>query len=153
MHCRYTIFITTGSAIGPLIASLIVQYSTGTWRTYVWTCAALAGFNTIFLFLCFPESNFDRSEEQDTIDIEVPVPRDGADKSSSMHIERSPTEERSLDVVPKPWTEIWRTLVTVDSRINFWRSLLRPFILIACPDILLTVFVYGTTLAAQIILM
>lgn len=59
----------------------------------------------------------------------------------------------SVDVVDKPLTSVWTSLITVDHSVSLTQAFIRPLILLACPDVLFAIFVYGTSLASQIILM
>ncbi|GIC87809.1 putative MFS transporter [Aspergillus udagawae] len=62
MMSIYVILISSGSAIGPLVNSLMVQYLPSSWRAFLWLCFALAVADIgLMLFLC-PESNFRRPE-------------------------------------------------------------------------------------------
>lgn len=150
---RYTILISSASAIGPLLASFIVQYSRGGWVDYVWVCAALAGANTAAIYLLYPESNFNRPEESPH-----PISTPG------MHLAKVETEKgetvrteamsrHCVSVVEKPWMSIWKTVISVDRDVNMLEVFVRPIIMLFRPSVLLAVFIYGTSLASQIIMM
>lgn len=146
--------ITSSTAIGPLIASFVVQYSSNTWRTFIWACAALAGANVVAVFLFFPESNFQRPVdaipgERTVIQTEPHT----VEKGNAEHLEDIVEGVWDVDVVPKPFTTIWRTGVTTNPSVNLLKVALRPFIMVCCPDVILAVFMYGTALAAQVTLM
>ncbi|KAI6307253.1 hypothetical protein MCOR29_009758 [Pyricularia oryzae] len=60
----FTIFIAGASAVGPLVASVVFQYSPPprNWVDSMWICAALAAFNVFLLIVTLPESGYHREE-------------------------------------------------------------------------------------------
>lgn len=58
----YVILISSGSSIGPLVSSLMVQYLPTSWRAFMWLCFALAVADIGLMLFLFPESNFRRPE-------------------------------------------------------------------------------------------
>lgn len=163
MMSGYTVLISGATAIGPLIASFIVQYSPGGWRDYIWVCAALAGANLFAIFFLYPESNFHRPEtHQEFSRPEVPVGRSqGNDVESEKsqagiedNIRRVDTLSRHrVDVVKKPWMSIWTTFITVDEKISLMSAFTGPLVMLAKPAVLLATFLYGIALASQVIIM
>lgn len=130
-----------------------MQYSSGGWVNYVWVCAALAGANLVAIYLFYPESNFIRPEPPSrAIEPSSPDGKDSlAEKATDVRTETiSPHHVR---VVTKPWLSIWTSLITVNHDAAFFEICLRPLQLLLKPSVLLAVFVYGTSLAAQVILM
>jgi hypothetical protein len=128
----------------------MVQYSPGGWKDFVWVCAALAGANLVAIYLLYPESNFIRP--------------DSTIESDSQHGENSQAEKTTIvrtdiisrhqvKVVPKPWPSIWTSIITVNQDASFFEISLRPLKMLLKPSVLLAVFVYGSSLAAQVILM
>ena len=165
---RYVILISGGSAVGPLIASYMVQYSPGNWRDYMWLCAALAGFNLILLILFYPESNFHRpplptgSEHSSTNSQHVAdsqSPNDIEGKSEEFRTENQntttvqPTNVQHVNHIKVPWHSIWFSFMKIDHSVNFFKAFLHPFVFLAYPQVLWAIFVYGTALASQVILM
>ncbi|KAJ4310731.1 hypothetical protein N0V94_008305 [Neodidymelliopsis sp. IMI 364377] len=152
MMSSYTILVSTATAIGPLIASFMVQYSPGGWIDYVWVCAALAGANLVAIYLFYPESNFIRPETSSHPT--EPGSQHGENlQAEKATIVRTDTISRhQVKVVPKPWMSIWTSIITVNHDASLFEIFLRPLKMLLKPSILLAVFVYGTSLAAQIIL-
>jgi hypothetical protein len=151
---RYTLLIAGATAVGPLVASFIVQYSRGGWVDYMWVCAALAGANTLAIFLFYPESNFNRPEEPRPTNVE-PADQDsvGSDIQKTETVRTETTSHYRVSVVPKSWLSIWSSFITVDHTVNGFQVWWRPLTMFTKPCVLLAVFIYGTSLAAQIILM
>ncbi|KAF2801514.1 MFS transporter [Mytilinidion resinicola] len=147
MMSGYTILVSSSTAIGPLIASFIVQYSRGGWVDYVWVCAALAGVNTVGIYFLYPESNFNRPEES----LHHVSVTSGDDEK--VQVVRTETISRHrVSVVPKPWLSIWTSVFTIDPEINILKVAFRPLKMLLRPSVLLATFIYGTSLASQIIL-
>lgn len=150
---RYTLLIASATAIGPLIASFITQYSPGSWRDYVWVCAALAGANALAIYLVYPESNYDRGG----------VPTNHISELGAQRIEEAgggmeivPTNHvrcHHVDEVKKPWRTTLTSIITVNHNVHLLSVFWRPVLMLLRPAVLFAIFVYGTHLAAQIILM
>jgi hypothetical protein len=56
-------------------------------------------------------------------------------------------------VVPKSWRSIWTTLFSINHEVRVTELLLRPLEMLFKPAVMLAVFIYGTSLACQVILM
>lgn len=125
-----------------------MQYSRGGWVDYVWVCAALAGANTLAIYLLYPESNFRRPEQHLHTS---PAISEDAGKGAVTRVET--ISRHRVIVVPKPWLSIWTTLVSVDHEVKIMELLFRPLKMILQPAVILAVFIYGTSLASQVILM
>ncbi|KAK7183732.1 hypothetical protein PSPO01_10068 [Paraphaeosphaeria sporulosa] len=152
MMSAYTLLISSATAIGPLLASFITQYSPGSWRDYVWVCAALAGANALVIYLVCPESNYNR-EIMTPTHISLLNTRYAEDISEAGEIVRmNTTSWHHVNVVKKPWTEIWTSFITVDHKVNLLVAFWRPVQMLSRPAVLFAIFLYGTHLAAQIIL-
>lgn len=150
---RYTLLIASATAIGPLLASFITQYSPGSWRDYVWVCAALAGANALAIYLVYPESNYQR-EEVTPNHISLLTERYTEHSSESGDMVRMNTNSwHYVKVVKKPWAKIWSSFIIVDHNVNLLVAFWRPVQMLLRPAVLFAIFVYGTHLAAQIILM
>lgn len=150
---RYTILAASASAVGPLLASYIVEYSPGSWVDYVWVCAGLAGANAIAIYLFYPESNFCRLEElqRDDPTTATQVIKGETEKEG---INRVDTLSRhQVNVIEMPWMRIWSTFVTIDHDLSILEVFVRPFLMLFRPAVLLAVYIYGTSLASQVILM
>tara|TARA_R110002003_G_scaffold502_11_gene20124 strand:- start:10033 stop:10479 length:447 start_codon:yes stop_codon:yes gene_type:complete len=147
--------ISSATAIGPLLASFIIEYSSGGWRDYIWVCAALAGANLVAIYLLYPESNFSRPE----IHVHhVPLastwsaePEGG--KRDMMQIEDA--SRHHVSVVKKPWRSIWKpsAIITINHEVSLLEVSILPIKLLLRPSVLLAVYIYGTSLASQVILM
>jgi len=147
----------------------MVQYSPGTWRDFVWVSAALAGFNLILLILFYPESNFRRP----------PLPTGHGQSSinsqdqGDLHRSESIIEGKSLESraemqnpaitdhnnvqhvnhINVPWRSIWFSFAKLDRSVNLFKAFLHPFVFLAYPQVVWAIFVYGASLASQVILM
>jgi hypothetical protein len=161
----FVLLISSATAIGPLVAAYMVQYSPGTWRDYVWVSAALAGFNLVVMIIFYPESNFHRSH---TV-IPEPVPSDRAQESTFAD-ESSPDREKHgasshsaiemsrphgvqhVDHVRISWQSVWFSFLKVDSGASFIKVFLHPFVFLSYPSVLWGIFVYGAALSSQVIL-
>ncbi|KAH7083974.1 MFS transporter [Paraphoma chrysanthemicola] len=154
MMSGYTILISSATAIGPLVASYIIEYSPGGWRDYVWVCAALAGANFVAIYLCYPESNFNRPEIHVT---QVPI-----SIAASAHMENGKGDMTQIEdasrhyvsVVKKPWGSIWKAsaIITINEDASFLKLSMLPVKMLLRPSVLLAVYIYGTSLASQVIL-
>lgn len=87
--------------------------------------------------------------ERTVIQTETP----DVEKINSEHLEDVVEGVWDVDVVPKPFTTIWRSEIAINPSVNLFKVALRPFIMVCCPDVILAVFMYGTALAAQVTLM
>lgn len=58
-----------------------------------------------------------------------------------------------VDEVPNAWLSIWTSLVTIDHEVEMRELFFRPLKMLMQPAVLFAVFIYGTSLAAQVILM
>ncbi|EUC41479.1 hypothetical protein COCMIDRAFT_8830 [Bipolaris oryzae ATCC 44560] len=152
MMSGYTILVSIATAVGPLVAAFIVQYSPGSWVDYVWVCAALAGANLVAIYLLYPESNFIRPETPfHTVHPNSHHRGDPeAEKATTVRMET--VNRHYINIVPKPWLSIWTSIVTINHDTGLFAVTLRPLMMLLSPSILFSVFVYGTSLAAQIIL-
>ncbi|KAJ5317840.1 Major facilitator superfamily domain general substrate transporter [Penicillium antarcticum] len=109
MMSIYVIFISGGTAIGPLIAGFMVQYAAQTWRSYFWLCVALAAANLVLLFFFCPESNFRRTDHElhDHIETQAIRVEKLAGKSNSSLVENvatnSPGFTMSTLLTPPPY--------------------------------------------------
>ncbi|TKA49867.1 hypothetical protein B0A49_12905 [Cryomyces minteri] len=163
MMSIYVIFTASSTALGPLIAGYIVQYAPGTWRDYVWVSAALAGFNLVVLILLYPESNFHRSHvaKQPTI-AQKEHTVSGADKTKGFSSQLDSLGENGttadthgvqhVDHIRVPWTSIWFSFLRVDHQVSLLTVAVRPLIALIHPAVVWGIFVYGASLAAQVIL-
>lgn len=146
--------VSSATALGPLIAAFMVEIEPGTWRNFVWLCAAIAGLNLVLLVLFYPESNFHRPRD-------APVSREGSstetdpEKAVSTHADEHAVSHgaQRVDTTHVPWTSIWFSYVTIDRVVSLPKTIVRPLAFLAFPNVLWAVFVYGTALSAQVILM
>lgn len=168
-YFSYTILVSGATAIGPLCASFIVQYSPGGWIDYIWVCMALAGANCVGVFLFYPESNFRRPPDNSMpaglesvlYASELSKPRDeqhGDTQASDQvgagyaHEHTSSQPNSTVLVVPKSLRSIWTTFFTMDHSASLLRAFVQPLLMLLQPPVLLAILVYGTSLASQIIL-
>ncbi|KKY18080.1 putative mfs transporter [Phaeomoniella chlamydospora] len=156
----YVVLTAGASAVGPLVGAFVVSYSPGTWRDFSWVCAALAGFNLLLMFFLYPESSFKRPNSahgaHSTQDRTIEKLDKEDDRPSFEYNEQSDVEVggvQSFANAEVKWTKIWTSFIKYDTSIGLPVAFLRAIILVACPNVLWTIFVYGSSLAAQIILM
>ncbi|KFZ24527.1 hypothetical protein V502_00993 [Pseudogymnoascus sp. VKM F-4520 (FW-2644)] len=166
MMSIYVVLISSATALGPLIASYMVQYSLGTWRDFVWLSAALAGFNLILLILFYPESNFRRPPLPTKFRHHLEESQKAANDYSNDNSEGKSTESRvehSLSIVDPndvqhvkhikvPWHSIWFSFIKVDHSVNFLKAFLHPLVFLVYPPVVWAIFVYGAALSSQVIL-
>jgi hypothetical protein len=141
----------------------MVQYSPGTWRDYVWVSAALAGANLLLIIVFYPESNFARPHTVTSDQVEVSEGKtsetfieDHAGNTS--HMESSKPHAalqgvQHVDHVQVPWTSIWFSFFKVDHEASLPTIAIRPIIALIHPAVVWAVFVYGSSLAAQVTIM
>jgi hypothetical protein len=114
----------------------------------MWVCAALAGANTLAIYLLYPESTFQRLEQQ----LQPATPADGdSEKQETARVET--LSSHRVRVVHVPWRSIWTTFFSIDHEVKVTELFLRPLAMLFKPAVMLAVFIYGTSLASQIILM
>jgi hypothetical protein len=114
----------------------------------MWVCAALAGANTLAIYLLYPESTFQRSEQQ----LQPATPADGdSEKQETARVET--LSSHRVRVVHVPWRSIWTTFFSIDHEVKVTELFLRPLAMLFKPAVMLAVFIYGTSLASQVILM
>lgn len=141
----------------------MVQYSPGTWRDYAWVTAALAGANLLLIILFYPESNFTRPRPMTNEQAEVLegkrtdtfVEEHGG---SASHIESGKPHTtlhgvQHVDHVQIPWISIWFSFFNVNHEVSLLTVAIRPLIVLIHPAVVWAVFVYGSSLAAQVIIM
>ncbi|GIJ92141.1 hypothetical protein Asppvi_011117 [Aspergillus pseudoviridinutans] len=139
--------MSIGSAIGPLINSLMVQYLPSSWRAFLWLCFALAVANiALMLFLC-PESNFQRPEW----DVTAIGPEATETKAAQeMFLEDAPQEE--VYTVHRPSLADIIMPVRLDRELKFFRAMAAPLRLLTRPAVIWVILLYGCALSPQIIL-
>ncbi|KAJ4347359.1 uncharacterized protein N0V89_011300 [Didymosphaeria variabile] len=149
----YSLLISSATAIGPLLASFITEYSPGSWRDYIWVCAALAGANSLAIFLFYPESNFNRTRKTPhVVSVEGQQVADANTEKGEI-IRTDTISWHHVSVVKKSWTKIWTSFITVNPDVNILRVFFEPTLTLGRPAVLYAVFVFGTSLAAQVIMM
>ncbi len=153
----YTILASGATAVGPLLASVMVQYSPGRYVDFIWLSTALSGFNVLAMFLFFPDSTYHRPDDAHTPPV-LPGSA-GSEKAEAEDIERASeaaagnTGAQESYVVPMKMSRIWTSFFSVDRTVSLFKVFLRPLILLLCPEVLFATLLYGIALAAQIILM
>ncbi|KAF2032571.1 putative MFS transporter [Setomelanomma holmii] len=154
MMSGYTILISGATAIGPLCASFIVEYSRGGWVDFIWVCAALAGANIVAIYLLYPESNFTRPN----VPVQhVPLPgtqSPGCEGEKGDMVRVEDASRHYVSVVKKPWMSIWKpsSIFTINRDVSLPKTFVLPLKMLARPSVLLAVYIYGTSLASQVIL-
>ncbi|KAH7039586.1 MFS transporter [Microdochium trichocladiopsis] len=161
MMAVYVVMTSGATAVGPLVASFMVGYLPGTWVDFSWLCMALAFFCFLCMFFFYPESNFIRLRETQIQARRIhDAPHDEAakDETTSNHQETSaekPTEQgvQHLDHIDIDWPKVWTSLVHYDNSLKLSIAILRPIAFVALPPVLWAILIYGSALAAQIILL
>lgn len=157
MMAVYVVMTAGATAIGPLIASFMVAYLPGTWSDFSWLCMALAFFCFWMMFFFFPESNFHRPSD--------PLDQSGhsqdasqgeglKDEPSSIHKEAGAeaTAVQHVDHVEIDWVKVYTSFIHYDHSLKLSTAILRPICFIALPPVTWTIFMFGSSLAAQVIL-
>ncbi|EFX02135.1 aldehyde dehydrogenase [Grosmannia clavigera kw1407] len=162
MMAIYVIFISCGSAVGPLIAGFVVQDSPGTWRDYEWVSASLAGFTLVAIFFFYPESSFIRpSTDEDTPSGSFDLASDPAKKEEldgmSSRVENAVPAAAAVavgtvPVVPISYPRVWTSFFKINPLVRLHRAFAMPFAFVLCVPVLWTIFIYGSSLAAQVIM-
>ncbi|KXJ85341.1 major facilitator superfamily domain-containing protein [Microdochium bolleyi] len=161
MMAVYVVLTSGATAVGPLVAAFMVGYLPGTWVDFSWLCMALALFCFICMFFFYPESNFDRpseTEDQATRSHAAPHGEAVKDEATSTHQEagdKHPTEQgvQHLDHVDIDWPSVWTSVIRYDSSLKLSVAILRPIAFVALPPVLWAILIYGSALAAQVILL
>ncbi|GFF57529.1 uncharacterized MFS-type transporter C1271.10c [Aspergillus udagawae] len=147
MMSIYVILISSGSAIGPLVNSLMVQYLPSSWRAFLWLCFALAVADIgLMLFLC-PESNF-RRPEWDVTAIEPDATE--AKATQETFFEHEPQQE--VYTVHRPSLADIILPVRLDRELKFFWAMVAPLRLLTRPAVIWVILLYGCALSPQIIL-
>jgi MFS family permease len=155
--------ISGGTAVGPLIAGFVVQHSPGTWRDFVWVCAALTGVNLVAIFLFYPESSFDRSAleppAQEDQNVSAGTTEDLEPKADSCTVEDASQATTALGINQEGWVvavsypRVWTSFFRDNHVVSLPKAFAAPFVFLVSIPVLWTVFVYGSALASQIIVM
>lgn len=78
-------------------------------------------------------------------------------RSNILHVDltrqRSAARYEKVDAVPKAWMSIWTSFITLDNSLGLFEAFWRPLPMLLRLPVLYAVYIYGTFLAAQIILM
>lgn len=135
----------------------MVESSPGTWRDFVWVCAAIAGFDFVAIFLFYPESSFVRPPLPDSGSNrdENNTPKEELDSASNVapHSEHLESEQGRIDVVAISLPKVWTSFIHYNPNISLPRAFALPFVFLGCLPVLWTILVYGSALASQVILM
>ncbi|OJJ65701.1 hypothetical protein ASPBRDRAFT_139532 [Aspergillus brasiliensis CBS 101740] len=146
MMSIYVILISGGSAIGPLVNSLMVQYLPTSWRAFMWVCFALAVADIgLMLFLC-PESNFRRPEW----DMPAIEPEATETKAAREMVEHAAPED--VYTVHRPSLVDIIVPVRLDRELNLFWAMVAPLRLLTRPAVIWVILLYGCALSPQIIL-
>lgn len=142
-----------------------MTYLPGTWVDFSWLCMALSGLCLVMMFSFYPESNFDRPTEGQQAEPSHRHSRDAEhstiadDKETSIHQEAGSQKQQAdhgvqhLDHVDIEWVKVYTTVCQYDSSLKFTVAILRPVAFAALPPVLWAILVYGSSLAAQVILL
>ncbi|RHZ45161.1 uncharacterized protein CDV56_103435 [Aspergillus thermomutatus] len=151
MMAIYVVLISGGSAVGPLVGGFMVQYTSDTWRSFVWLCFALAIFNVVLLVFLFPECNFERPEPLTSMQ-QLQTAADCKENEATFieNASEAPLEEEYTVYTPSH-REVLRP-VHYDKGTNFFLTLISPLKLLIHPSILWGIFTYGVSLSPQIIM-
>ncbi|KAH2658082.1 hypothetical protein KXV32_001807 [Aspergillus fumigatus] len=142
----YVILISSGSSIGPLVSSLMVQYLPTSWRAFMWLCFALAVADIGLMLFLFPESNF-RRPEWDVPAIQLEVTETKAAQEMVEHA----SPEVVYTVHRPPFVDII-VPVRLDRELNLFRAIVMPLRLLTRPAVIWVILLYGCALSPQIIL-
>lgn len=143
----YVILISSGSSIGPLVSSLMVQYLPTSWRAFMWLCFALAVADIGLMLFLFPESNFRRPEwDVPAIHLEV------TETKAAQEMVEHASPEVVYTVHRPPFVDII-VPVRLDRELNLFRAIVMPLRLLTRPAVIWVIFLYGCALSPQIILM
>lgn len=157
---RYVILISSGSAVGPLVGGFIVQGGPGKWRDFVWLCAALAGIDLLGIFFLYPESSFTRPPVPAT---SLSNTNDAGHKSADEAVgtcevieNHSHTDQKTHHyswVIELSYPRVWTPFYRVNPLVNLTKAFILPILFLLSVPVVWTVFLYGGSLASQIIMM
>lgn len=119
----------------------------------MWVCAGLAGVNIVAIYALYPESNFTRPDSTVHQISLVGTTINESDAEKSGIVQTETASWHHVKVVRKPWTSIWTSFVLVDHDAHLFEVFVRPLFMLLHPSVLFAIFLYGTSLASQIILM
>ncbi|KAM6504577.1 hypothetical protein FSOLCH5_015319 [Fusarium solani] len=160
MMSIYVIFISSGSAVGPLVGGFMVEDSPHGWRDLVWLCAAIAGFDLLAIFFFYPESSFNRPPLPDTQSTSHNITERDPSKENmegSAHgvetiAESLEAREGSTSPTLVSWRGIWTSFVHYNPLVSLPRAFVIPFVFLGCGQVLWMVLLYGSALASQVTL-
>ncbi|KAI1450434.1 MFS transporter [Annulohypoxylon stygium] len=162
MMSIYVMLISSGSAIGPLIGGFMVQSSPETWRDFSRVCAAIAGFDLVAIFFLYPESSFNRPPvpathhplAQEKVVNEHKEEDDNSDnvENARGRLQVNHGNDSKDWVVSISYRQAWTSGFQINKRVNSLKAFGVPFIFLLSPLVIWAVFLYGCSLAAQIIM-
>ncbi|KAL3482686.1 major facilitator superfamily domain-containing protein [Aspergillus germanicus] len=152
MMSIYVTLVAGGSAVGPLVAGFMVEYTPDTWRSFVWLCFALAMFNLVLLIFLAPESNFKRLEPSSPPQQlqTYPYHKEG-DTTFVEDAAGMTTGEGDFSIRTPTLREILQPF-HYDRDVNFFTASISPLKLLVYPSLLWGILVYGICLSPQIIM-
>ncbi|KAH6983965.1 MFS transporter [Ilyonectria destructans] len=156
----YVVLISAGSAVGPLVAGFMVEYSPGAWRDFVWLCAALAGFDLLAIFFLYPESSFSRPHPavpSPTSDSVLPPDDTKATElgpsASNVEDAQGPQVRENEDFVVKfSYRQVVTSFFHINESLSLSKAFSMPFVFLPSLIVLWVVFLYGSALASLVIL-
>jgi heme exporter protein D len=129
----------------------MVEYASGTWRSYVWLCFALASFNIVLLVFLFPESTFKRPEPSQAQELQ-PVAEQKETTSSFIENASAAAPEDSYTTHTPPFKGVLRPF-HYNKDASFFKAVISPLKLLVHPSVCWGIFTYGISLSPQIIMM
>ena len=138
----------------------MVQGGPGKWRNFVWLCAALVGIDLLGIFFLYPESSFTRPPipAASLLDTNDPGNKniDEAKGTCDTIEDRSRTDHSTYHedwVVELSYPSIWKSFGRVNPLVNLLKAFFLPIVFLLSVPVVWTVFLYGCSLASQIIMM
>jgi hypothetical protein len=142
----------------------MVQGGPGKWRDFVWLCAALVGIDLLGIFFLYPESSFTRPPIPEIEGLREVDKRDPGSKNSD---EAGVTCDMVEDLPPRAdnttlhrdwvvqlsYPSIWASFLRVNPLVSLSKAFIIPIIFLLSAPVVWTVFLYGCSLASQIIMM
>lgn len=140
----------------------MVQSSPETWRDFSRVCAAIAGFDLVAIFFLYPESSFNRPPvpathhplAQEKVVNEHKEEDDNSDnvENARGRLQVNHGNDSKDWVVSISYRQAWTSGFQINKRVNSLKAFGVPFIFLLSPLVIWAVFLYGCSLAAQIIM-
>jgi MFS family permease len=155
----YTVFLGAGAGVGPLIAGF-VGTGTGTWRWFIWVIVIAACVNFVCMVLMMPEPTPQTARPQDQFQTQESASTIGeSGKEEDFRAATIESVENSSDEGSEiSYLEVWRArsfywkLEDINPTENWFVMLVQPLRMLSAPAPLVTVLIFGVTVACGVVM-